>query len=982
MKRIFLTSLITILLLVGAAEAQTTAFTYQGKLNDNGLAANAGFDLQFKLFDSNLGGNQVGGTVAVPNVAVANGIFTVRLDFGAVFDGTNRFLEIALRPAGSPNAYTVLAPRQPVTSTPYAIRSIDATNAQTAADSQSLGGVAANQYVVTGDARLSDARQPLAGSPDYIQNTNSPQLNSNFSISGNGTAGGTLSAAAVNAEQGFNFGGARVFFRSGTSNLFAGLNAGGAITGGTNNAFFGDNAGVANDDGTYNSFFGNGAGQNNQVGTGNSFYGFQAGNLNTIANKNSFFGMQAGKNNTVGSNSFFGYQAGLSTDTGSGNSFFGQEAGKNNTSGRLNVFIGATTGGNNISGSNNTLVGQGANFGSGAEDLNFATALGSGATVTTSNTVVLGRTLDTVRVPGDLTVLGTLTANGGGLTNLNAGSVTTGVLPLANGGTGLSTTGAAGNFLRSNGAAWTSAAIQAADVPDLSASYIGNSVNQQTANFNISGDGTAGGTLSANVLNSTTEFRIGGNRVFSVTGSGNVFAGNAAGPANLGSDNSFFGSGAGFTNGAGGGNSFFGRNAGLLNFSGSNNTFLGASAGLLSASDSNNTFVGANTSGTNGVSFATALGAGATVTTSNTVALGRNLDTVKIPGNFNVAGDSTVNKLAAFGRVVLNDNMLMLRSAGEIDQGILYSNTVDGPEFRASGGFRWTNNNGGTELMRLASNGNLGIGTNNPLSQLTLGNIGNINYPFSVGRTNCGSHDGFAINFGGTVDCSNWTLKFDEDFPSFYMKTFDFSVFVNGETPFRVINDVIIGSNAKLVVAKLGAAGATALCRNVNGEVSSCSSSLRYKTNLAPFTGGLDVIDRLKPISFDWKAGGLRDLGFGAEDIAAVEPLLVTYNTDGQVEGVKYDRLSTVFVNAFKEQQAEIAEQQTRIGKQQAEIAEQKKLIDRQAAALKEQQTTVAAMQRQLDALAALVCRPGTQSPVCAPPAAANKIVKKRRARK
>jgi hypothetical protein len=35
---------------------------------------------------------------------------------------------------------------------------------------------------------------------------------------------------------------------------------------------------------------------------------------------------------------------------------------------------------------------------------------------------------------------------------------------------------------------------------------------------------------------------------------------------------------------------------------------------------------------------------------------------------------------------------------------------------------------------------------------------------------------------------------------------------------------------------------------------------------------------------------GPHDLGFGTEDVALIEPLLVTYNAKGEVEGVKYDR--------------------------------------------------------------------------------------------
>jgi hypothetical protein len=68
----------------------------------------------------------------------------------------------------------------------------------------------------------------------------------------------------------------------------------------------------------------------------------------------------------------------------------------------------------------------------------------------------------------------------------------------------------------------------------------------------------------------------------------------------------------------------------------------------------------------------------------------------------------------------------------------------------------------------------------------------------------------------------------------------------------------------------------------------------------------LDLIRSLRPISFTWKGDGSRDLGLGAEDVARVAPLLVTHNDNGEVEGVRYDRLNVVLINAIKEQQKQI----------------------------------------------------------------------------
>jgi len=98
-----------------------TGFTYQGRLMDEGLPADGSYDLQFKLFDAAAAGTQLGSTVSLAGIAAQDGRFTVELDFGtAAFGGGARWLEISLRPAGG-GGYTLLAPRQELTPTPYAL---------------------------------------------------------------------------------------------------------------------------------------------------------------------------------------------------------------------------------------------------------------------------------------------------------------------------------------------------------------------------------------------------------------------------------------------------------------------------------------------------------------------------------------------------------------------------------------------------------------------------------------------------------------------------------------------------------------------------------------------------------------------------------------------------------------------------------------------------------------------------------------------
>ena len=56
-----------------SAAAQTTAFTYQGKLNDMGAAANGQYQITFKLYDAADGGSQVGSTLTDVAVNVTDG---------------------------------------------------------------------------------------------------------------------------------------------------------------------------------------------------------------------------------------------------------------------------------------------------------------------------------------------------------------------------------------------------------------------------------------------------------------------------------------------------------------------------------------------------------------------------------------------------------------------------------------------------------------------------------------------------------------------------------------------------------------------------------------------------------------------------------------------------------------------------------------------------------------------------------------------
>jgi hypothetical protein len=643
MKREFLRFIgLTFMVLVisQSAFSQTTAFTYQGSLQNSGNPANGNHDFLFALFDTATGGTQLGSAIQINDLAVTNGVFSVSLDFGSQFPGANRFLQILVKQSGG-GQYTTLTPRQPVASSPYSIQSLNATNATNAANAtNAINAVnAANATNATNATNAANAAQLGGIAPSgFIQNTTVQQPSTNFNISGQGTAN------IINAATEFKIGGSRILSAPAT-NTFVGRRTGDADIGGTfNNTFIGFASGESNTSGFFNTFVGSAAGRNSITANSNSFFGYLSGEATTTGGGNSFFGSVSGASNTIGiDNSFFGFGAGRENTSGLKNSFFGGGAGAANQSGDNSAFFGYFAGRESIATGNSF-------FGS------------------------------------------------------------------------------------ESGAATTS----------------------------------------------------GGN---------NSFFGMTSGFENTtGSDNAFFGVNTGRGNTLGSRNTLYGRLAGRFNTTGDDNTFVGYNSASSSVTGTNNTAVGANTNVSDGLTFATAIGAGVTVSTSNTIQLGRAADTVNIAG--------------------------------------------------------------------------------------------------------------------------------------------------------------------KLKPLTLGSAGSTSLCRNATNEISTCSSSIRYKSSINDFTSGSSLIKRLRPVSFVWTDGGILDIGLVAEDVAAVEPLLTTTNEKGEIEGVKYDRVGVVLVNAVNEQQAQIETLHQQIDGQSEKIRQQQTRLAEQDERLRKQQA-------EIEALKQLVCSINQAAKLC-----------------
>jgi hypothetical protein len=92
------------------------------------------------------------------------------------------------------------------------------------------------------------------------------------------------------------------------------------------------------------------------------------------------------------------------------------------------------------------------------------------------------------------------------------------------------------------------------------------------------------------------------------------------------------------------------------------------------------------------------------------------------------------------------------------------------------------------------------------------------------------------------------------------------------------------------------------------------SSDHRLKTNAQPLAGGLDVVESVNAVTFDWISSGEKGVGFIAHELQAVVPEAVTgekdaVNTDGSpnYQGVDASKLVPYLVKAIQELSAKIA---------------------------------------------------------------------------
>ena len=115
----------------GAGQPLDSTFTYQGQLRNAGQLVNGNVDVRFTLWDSDVGGTQIGNANSFANYPLADGRFALGLNFGTgAFNGDQRWVQVEFRNPAGTGQYLTLAPRDKILAAPYALYALNSTASQ------------------------------------------------------------------------------------------------------------------------------------------------------------------------------------------------------------------------------------------------------------------------------------------------------------------------------------------------------------------------------------------------------------------------------------------------------------------------------------------------------------------------------------------------------------------------------------------------------------------------------------------------------------------------------------------------------------------------------------------------------------------------------------------------------------------------------------------------------------------------------------
>jgi hypothetical protein len=147
---------------------------------------------------------------------------------------------------------------------------------------------------------------------------------------------------------------------------------------------------------------------------------------------------------------------------------------------------------------------------------------------------------------------------------------------------------------------------------------------------------------------------------------------------------------------------------------------------------------------------------------------------------------------------------------------------------------------------------------------------------------------------------------------------------------------------------------------DANGQLGTATSSARFKKEIKPMDKASEAILAFKPVSFQYKSDptGTRQFGLIAEEVAKVNPDLVTRDRNGAIYSVRYEAVNAMLLNEFLKEHKVFVEEQRKVEEQQAAITQLKSTVAQQQ---KDFPATVEQLTRRLDEQASQIQKVSAQ---------------------
>ena len=313
----------------------------------------------------------------------------------------------------------------------------------------------------------------------------------------------------------------------------------------------------------------------------------------------------------------------------------------------------------------------------------------------------------------------------------------------------------------------------------------------------------------------------------------------------------------------------------------------------------------------------------------------------KISGNFNTAVGSQAlfSTTSGVGSTAIGTDALFHNTTGSgvaVGGSSLYNNTTGtgntaiGPYALASNtSADWNTAIGQQALLNNTTGTFNTAGGTTALESNTTGNNNTANGFFALGYNNTGSNN-TALGYNAGPDSNSTNL--------------DYATAIGAGAVVSASNSLVLGGplgSSSMVKVGVGTATPSHVFTIAQGAGKAIGdgwmtySSRRWKTNIQTLQDALEKVEQLRGVSYDLKANGKHEVGVIAEEVGAVVPEVVTWEKNGtEAESVDYGRLTALLIEATKQQQQEVRQQQAELTAAQQEIKQQQILLRAQAAAM------------------------------------------------